>query len=104
MLSRETVRKWVTRFGAHFATCVKRDRPAANDKWHLDEVVIPINGRKFWLWRAVDADGDVLDILVPPQRKRRLRGVSFRDWLVVLVIRVSSLQTSCAVISNRSNL
>ncbi|QIE48150.1 IS6 family transposase (plasmid) [Pseudohalocynthiibacter aestuariivivens] len=71
MVSRETVRKWVNRFGSHFATCVKRDRPAANDKWHLDEVVIPINGRKFWLWRAVDANGDFLDILVQSQRNAK---------------------------------
>ncbi|KII15402.1 IS6 family transposase [Phaeobacter sp. S60] len=70
-VSRETVRKWVNRFGSHFAKCVKRDRPAANDKWHLDEVVIPINGRKFWLWRAVDANGDVLDILLQKQRNAK---------------------------------
>ena len=63
MVSRETIRKWVNRFGRHFADCIMRDRPAAADKWHLDEVVIPINGRKYWLWRAVDAKGDVLDIL-----------------------------------------
>jgi putative transposase len=68
MVSRETIRKWVNRFGRHFADCIRRDRPAAGDKWHLDEVVIPINGRKYWLWRAVDANGDVLDVLVQPQR------------------------------------
>ena len=70
-VSRETVRKWVNRFGCHFANCIKRDRPSAADKWHLDEVVIPINGRKYWLWRAVDANGDVLDILVQPQRNAK---------------------------------
>ena len=71
MVSRETIRKWVKRFGRHFADCIRRDRPAAVDKWHLDEVVIPINGRKCWLWRAVDANGDVLDILVQPQRNAK---------------------------------
>ncbi|WP_111735852.1 IS6 family transposase [Roseovarius amoyensis] len=71
MVSRETIRKWVNRFGRHFADCIRRDRPAAVDKWHLDEVVIPINGRKYWLWRAVDANGDVLDILVQPQRNAK---------------------------------
>jgi len=71
MVSRETIRKWVNRFGGHFADCTRRDRPAAGDKWHLDEVVIPINGRKYWLWRAVDANGDVLDILVQPQRNAK---------------------------------
>ena len=64
IVSRETIRNWVNRFGRHFAHCIRRDRPAPNNKWHLDEVVIPINGRKYWLWRAVDASGDVLDILV----------------------------------------
>ena len=71
MVSRETIRKWVKRFGRHFADCIRRDRPAAVDKWRLDEVVIPINGRKYWLWRAVDANGDVLDILVQPQRNAK---------------------------------
>jgi putative transposase len=47
--SRETIRLWVNRFGAHFANCIRRDRPSAADKWHLDEVVIPINGTKYWL-------------------------------------------------------
>ena len=70
-VSRETVRVWVNRFGRHFAACIKRDRPIAADKWHLDEVVIAINGQKFWLWRAVDANGDVLDILVQPQRNAK---------------------------------
>lgn len=41
------------------------------DKWHLDEVVIPINGKKYWLWRAVDSRGDVLDILVQARRDKR---------------------------------
>jgi putative transposase len=68
VVSRETVRLWVNRFGSHFAGCIRRDRPQPNDKWHLDEVVIVINGVKLWLWRAVDANGDVLDILV--QRRR----------------------------------
>lgn len=71
IVSRETIRKWVNRFGRHFSDCIRRDRPSAADKWHVDEVVIPINGRKYWLWRAVDANGDVLDILVQPQRNAK---------------------------------
>lgn len=71
IVSRETVRQWVNRFGAHFADCVGRDRLAAADKWHLDEVVVPIGGEKYWLWRAVDSNGDVLDILVQPQRNAK---------------------------------
>ena len=61
----------MNRFGHHFASCIKRDRPGAADKWHLDEVVIPIGGEKHWLWRAVDANGDVLDILVQKQRNAK---------------------------------
>lgn len=71
IVSREAVRKWVNRFGRHFADCIKRDRPVAADKWHLDEVVVPINGRKVWPGRAVDANGDVLDILVQPRRNAK---------------------------------
>ena len=67
IVSREAVRKWVNRFGRHFAHCIKRDRAAAADKWHLDEVVVPINGVKMWLWRAVD----VLNILVQPRRNAK---------------------------------
>jgi putative transposase len=47
-VSRETVRQWVTRFGGHFAACIRRDRPVPLDKWHLDEVVIQINGEAHW--------------------------------------------------------
>lgn len=61
----------VNRFGLHFANCIRRDRSAPADKWHLDEVVVPINGVKYWLWQAVDADGAVLDILVQPQRNAK---------------------------------
>ncbi len=64
IVSREAIRLWVNRFGQHFADCIRRDRPLPSDKWHMDEVVISIRGRKHWLWRAVDAKGDVLDILV----------------------------------------
>jgi putative transposase len=83
VVSRETVREWVNRFGRHFAHCIKRDRPPAADKWHLDEVVITIKGRQFWLWRAIDANGDVLDILVQAHRNAK----AARRFLVRLVAR-----------------
>ena len=70
-MSREAIRLWVNWFGKYFADCVKRDRPTAADKWHLDEVVVPINGVKYWLWRAVDANGDVLDILIQRHRNAK---------------------------------
>ena len=71
IVSREAIRLWVNRFGQHFADCIRRDRPRPNDKWHMDEVVISIRGRKHWLWRAIDANGDVLDILVQTRRNAR---------------------------------
>lgn len=63
-VSYETIRVWCRRFGPQIAAKIRRDRPAPADKWHLDEMVIVIGGRKHWLWRAVDAKGDTLDILV----------------------------------------
>ena len=71
IVSREAIRLWVNRFGAHFAACIRRGRPRPNDKWHIDEVVIPINGVKHWLWRAVDSNGDTLDILVQTRRNAK---------------------------------
>lgn len=71
IVSHETFRLWVNRFGAHFAGCIRRDQLRPNDKWHLDEVVILINGVKHWLWRAVDTNGDVLDTLVQTRRNAK---------------------------------
>lgn len=71
LVSREAIRLWINRFGQHFAACIKRDRPGPADKWHLDEVVITMGGETHWLWRAVDADRDVLDILVQKHRNAK---------------------------------
>jgi len=78
IVSREATRLWVNRFGQYFAQCVRRDRPRPNDKWHLDEVVITIHGTKHWLWRAIDAGGDVLDILVQTRRNAKAAKRFFR--------------------------
>ena len=70
LVSYETVRRWAMKFGADYARRLKRKPPSRHDVWHLDEVVITINGEKRWLWRAVDQDGFVLDILVQSRRDR----------------------------------
>ena len=70
-VSYETIQSWVAKFGQQYARSIRRDRPRPNEKWHLDEVVIVIKGRKHWLWRAVDANGDVLDILVQSRRNTK---------------------------------
>ncbi|MCX7342391.1 MAG: IS6 family transposase [Hyphomicrobiales bacterium] len=71
IVSHETVRCWAEKFGRIYASKIRRRAPQFGDKWHLDEVVISINGKKHWLWRAVDADGFVLDALVQSRRDRR---------------------------------
>ncbi len=70
VVSHETVRQWGLKFGQAFANQIRRRLPAAGDKWHCDEVVVTIGGKKHWLWRAVDQDGRVLDILVQSRRNK----------------------------------
>ena len=67
----ETVRQWGKKFGKAFADQIRQRAPARGDKWHMDEVVISIAGEPHWLWRAVDQNGIVLDVLV--QRRRDTR-------------------------------
>ena len=67
-VSHETIRVWCLRYGPQFAGMIRRDRPNPADKWHMDEMVISIGGQKRWLWRAVDARGDTLEVLVQSRR------------------------------------
>jgi transposase-like protein len=67
-ISYETVRRWFLKFGSTIAANLRRTRPRPSDHWHLDEMVIIIRRRRYWLWRAVDNEGEVLDFLV--QRRR----------------------------------
>src|SRR4051795_9653948 len=70
-VSHETVRQWARKFGQGFAHQIWRRLPCPGDKWHLDEVCLMISGTKHWLWRAVDQDGIVLDVLVQSPRGKR---------------------------------
>jgi len=67
----ETVRQWGMKFGKAFSERIRRRAPARGDKWHMDEVVVSIAGEPHWLWRAVDQNGFVLDVLI--QRRRDTR-------------------------------
>src|SRR5215203_2737034 len=69
-VSYETVRRWVLKFSPLFARNLRRLRPRPSRQWHLDEMAIVIGGRGLWLWRAVDCEGEVLDMLVQPRRDR----------------------------------
>jgi putative transposase len=70
-VSYETVRRWVLKFGPAIARRLRQRRPRPSDRWHLDEMVVRIAGERVYLWRAVDDEGEVLDILV--QRRRDTR-------------------------------
>ena len=65
-VSYETLRQWCQKFGQQYANTLRKRRPRPGDKGHLDEVFVSINGVQHYLWRAVDQDGNVLDILVQP--------------------------------------
>jgi putative transposase len=71
LLTYETVRQRCRKFGQTYANTLRRRRPRPGDTWHLDEVFIRINGTGHDLWRAVDQDGIVLDILVLGRRDKR---------------------------------
>ncbi len=64
MVSHETIRRWVNHFGTMIAADLRKRRPKPHMTWHLDEVYLKIDGRMAYLWRAVDAEGEVLDVLV----------------------------------------
>ena len=71
MVSYETIRRWVNHFGPMIAADLRKRRPKPHTTWHLDEVYLKIAGRMVYLWRAVDAEGEVLDVLVQSRRNKR---------------------------------
>lgn len=91
-VSYETIRQWCLKFGQTFANELRRRRPRPGDKWHLDEVVLKIKGQLCYLWRAVDQDGVVLDILVQSRRntkaatrffKKLLKGLAYVPRVII---------------------
>jgi len=70
-VSYETVRRWALKFGLDYARKLRRLRPRPDGRWYLDEVFVSINGKRRYLWRAVDGEGEVLDILVQPRRNKK---------------------------------
>src|SRR5436305_5915246 len=91
-ISYETVRRWVRKFGSVIARWLRERRPRPSDRWHLDEIVVRIAGRQMYLWRAVDHEGEILDVLVQRRRDKQaavtlmrklLRKLGFAPKLVV---------------------
>src|SRR4029453_9591270 len=74
----EAIRKWCRKFGQDYANQLRRRRARPGDKWHLDEVFLTINGERHYLWRAVDQDDTVLDILVQSRRNKQAAKKFFR--------------------------
>src|SRR6516225_2281659 len=70
-ISYESVRSWVLKFGPMFARRLRRHRSQPSNRWHLDEMVVRIAGERMYLWRAVDHEGEVLDMLVQRRRDSR---------------------------------
>jgi putative transposase len=92
VVSHETVRQWCAKFGQGYANQLRRRRPRPGDKWHVDEVFIRISGQHHYLWRAVDQDGNVLDVLVQSRRnavaakkffRRLLKGLQYVPRVLV---------------------
>ena len=103
VVSYESIRRWCLKFVASFADKLRRRRPRPGDKWYMDEVFIRIRGELHYLWRAVDQDGIVLDVLV---QRRRDAGAAKRFFKRLLKVcsmcRGSSSPTSWAAMARRS--
>ena len=80
-VTHEAIRQWCRKFGQDYANQLKRRRAQPGDKWHLDEVFLTINGKRHYLWRAVDQDDHVLDILVQSRRNKQAAKKFFRKLL-----------------------
>jgi putative transposase len=80
-LTYEAVRYWCRKFEQAYANALRHRRPRPGDTWHLDEVSLTINGERHYLWRAVDQDGHILDILVQRRRDQKAAKKFFRQLL-----------------------
>ncbi|CDF34481.1 unnamed protein product [Chondrus crispus] len=81
IVSYESIRRWCLKFGPQYQRVLKRRESKGADQWLVDEMYIQIGGEQYYLWRAVDQDGDVLDILVQRRRNRAAAERFFRKVL-----------------------
>jgi putative transposase len=77
----ESIREWCQKFGQQYANQLRRNRSYVTDKWHLDEMVVTIKKQQYYLWRAVDSEGNVLDVLLQRQRDPKAAERFFRKLL-----------------------
>jgi transposase-like protein len=83
----ESIRRWVLTFGPVIARRLRARRPKPHSRWHLDEMAVRIGGKQMYLWRAVDGEGEVLDVLVQPRRDQRAARKLMRKLLKKQVMR-----------------
>ncbi len=77
----ESIREWCQKFGQQYANQLGHKRPYITGKWHLDEVVVTIKGQQYYLWRAVDSEGNVLDVMLQRHRNTKAAERFFRKLL-----------------------
>ena len=102
-VSNESIRRWVLKFGPGIALNLRKARPEPDDRWHLDEIVISIAGQRMYMWRAVDSEGEMLDVLVQRRRDkaaalRLLRKLLLRQGFVPTVVVTDKLGSYCAAL------
>jgi transposase-like protein len=98
IVSNEAIRRWVLKFGPMIAKNLRKSRPQGCSHWHLDEMVVSISGKQMYLWRAVDSEGEVLELLVQPRRDktaamRLLRKLLRRQGLVPTAVVTDKLRS-----------
>jgi transposase-like protein len=91
-VSYETIRCWTIKFGPQIARNLKRRRSPPSPRWHLDEVVCNIGGKRMYIWRAVDDEGEVLDLVV---QKRRDNEAAL--WLLTRLLRNQPIEPEVIV-------
>src|SRR3984893_17235341 len=97
-VSNESIRRWVLKFGPMISRNLRTIRPKSYTRWHLDEMVVSLSGKQMYMWRAVDSEGEVLEILLQPQRNkaaalRLLRKLLRRQGFVPTVIVTDKLRS-----------
>ena len=92
-VSYETIRCWMLKFGPQIAANLRRRRCAPTGRWHLDEMYVRVGGQKMWLWRAVDDEGEVLDVLVQKRRNKHAALKLLRKLLKTQGVHPESITT-----------
>ena len=104
-VSYETVRRWALKFGQAYARRLRTTRPRPDARWHLDEVFVSIAGKRMYLWRAVDGEGEVLDIVVQSRRNKKaalkmMRGLLKKQGFVPVTVVTDKLSSYGAALKD----